>query len=305
MASGDYNATVGGGESNIAGADHATVGGGKENQAISGTYTTVAGGWGNTASGWSAAIGGGRNNTSSDDATTVSGGYLNTASDIFATVGGGRRNTASGAYATASGGYSNTVSGLYYATVAGGYGNVASGDYYATVGGGEANIASGNHATVPGGNSAAATHYGEMAYASGSFAHIGDAQTSIYVMRGITDTSGTIELFLDGSGERITLPISRTVAFDILITASAEDGDAASWHIVGLIRRDGFLDPELIGTSPSTPALPAISTVGAGAWEVHVDADGENDALRILVSSGESSTVRWVASVRTAETNMP
>jgi hypothetical protein len=49
-----------------------------------------------------------------------------------------------------------------------------------------ANTASSWYATVPGGREAAAAHYGEMAYASGSFASTGDAQTSLYVLRRTT-----------------------------------------------------------------------------------------------------------------------
>ena len=55
-----------------------------------------------------------------------------------------------------------------FAKVGGGLYNTASGSG-ATVGGGDHNTASKFFATVPGGHGAVASHYGEMAYASGTF----------------------------------------------------------------------------------------------------------------------------------------
>jgi len=253
----------------------ATIGGGGASvfpHRVTDHYSTVGGGAGNQA---------GDNDESPNDATcaTVSGGARNTAIDQYATVGGGNFNTASGYAATVGGGQYNTAS-----------------DYNATVGGGSDNTASAYNATVPGGFRAAATHYGEMAYASGYFAANGDAQTSVYVLRRVSSGTTLTELFLDGSGQRLTIASGRTVTFDILIVGREDsNGESAGYWAYGVIERVGA-DTAIVGWAQ-------VLTLGEddSSWSVTVDADDTNDALRIQVQSGTGDTVRWVATVRTAE----
>lgn len=94
--------TVGGGQSNAAGAENATVAGGLYNIA-SGSCATVGGGCGDRASGTNATVGGGAGNTASGFYATVGGGWTSRASGEGATVPGGFMNTAAGDYSFASG----------------------------------------------------------------------------------------------------------------------------------------------------------------------------------------------------------
>jgi hypothetical protein len=310
-ASADYATIAGGGPSdpdnpsttnNRVTDNYGTIGGGGNNRAGNGdadptnaTYATIGGGQGNTASAIYATVGGGRNNTASGYYATVDGGWGNNASADYATIaGGGAANTASGYYATVGGGYYNIASSEY-ATVGGGDSNTASGGD-ATVGGGRGNTASGWAATVPGGLYAAATHLGEMAYAGGRFAATGDAQTSVYVLRRSSSGTTLTELFLDGSSQRLTIASGRTVTFDILIVGRENDnGESAGYRVLGVIENVG-------GT---TTIVGSVSTTELGkddaSWNVTVDADDTNDALRIRVQGGTGDSVRWVATVRTAE----
>jgi hypothetical protein len=281
----DYGA-VGGGRNNLAGDNSgttsdrfgATVGGGVYNTA-SGSDATVGGGWGNSASGTSATVGGGESNTASGIYATVGGGYNNnTASADSATVGGGDNNTASGDIATIGGGVGNTATG-----------------YSATVGGGFHNTASGQYAAVPGGYYASATHYGEMAYASGNFANPGDAQTSVYVLRNTTTDAAATELFLDGSSARLTIASGRTLAFEILVVARSSVDSSAGYRIRGVIEN-------YLGTT-SMVGSATVEVLGedVAAWNVTVLVDDGYDALVIKVTGAAATNIRWVATVRTAE----
>ncbi|MBS7788943.1 hypothetical protein KTR66_02990 [Roseococcus sp. SDR] len=90
---------------------NATISGGQNNLA-SGANTTIGGGSTNTASGNNAAIGGGANNTVSSSHGVVAGGTNNTVSSgTQPSIGGGNGNTASGNRATVAGGLTNTASG--------------------------------------------------------------------------------------------------------------------------------------------------------------------------------------------------
>ena len=253
------------------------IGGHSGNSVIPGVYGATIGGGGespypNRVTDHLGTVGGGRNNQAGDNAGTTS-------DRSQATVGGGSWNEASGAYATVGGGFKNT----------------ASGDY-ATVGGGLNNEASGWSATVLGGRYASASHFGEMAYASGMFGvdGSGNAQTSIYVLRRTSSGTTLTELFLDGSGERITIPDGRTLTFDILVVARSSTGESAGYHIVGVIERVGY-------TTAVIGSVTLLEREDAPAWGVSVDADDTNEALRIRVLGGTGDSIRWVATVRTAE----
>jgi hypothetical protein len=313
-------ATISGGLYNIASKTSATVGGGEFN-AASGIHATVGGGGGNTANAPGATVDGGYANTANDSYATVGGGSVNTANDSYATVGGGSDNNAGGMFlsaefATIGGGEKNSAYSDH-TTISGGYGNMtggmALGAEFATIGGGESNHAADNYTTIgggfqnaawrelttiPGGAEAVASNYGEMAYASGKFTDQGDAQTSMYVLRNTTTGAGsTVELFLDGVDQRLTLGTRTTVTFDILVVGRTEYGTSGGYHILGVI--------ENLNGSTAFVGTPSVDILGEDdvTWDVWVEADDTNDALIIKVSTPKfgSPPVRWVATVRTVE----
>jgi hypothetical protein len=289
------------GNSVDAGVHGGTIGGGGETGAVNSVtdhYGTVAGGVGNVASGVGAFIGGGgydgtllQGNEASGNASSVGGGRGNTASGDFATVGGGAINNAQGGSATIGGGGANFVSGSA-ATVGGGVANQATNNS-ATVGGGSGNEASGQAATVPGGQGALADHYGEMAYASGPFAARGDAEASLYVLR-LEDTisQAWYDLFLDGSSARLTIASGRTMGFDILVVGRTEAGESAGYRITGVIENDG-------GTMDHNATVTTLFEDDI-LWNARTVADTTHKALSVQVR-GNGETIRWVASLRTAE----
>jgi hypothetical protein len=283
--------TVGGGQNNLAGS-YAVIGGGMYNTA-SGTAATIGGGEFISVTGQAATVGGGSHITVTGDYATVGGGWLNTASNEYATIGGGYLHTASGDFATVGGGWGNIASD-YNATVGGGYDNEAS-SAHATVGGGYNNKASGDFATVFGGHSAEASHFGEVAHASGSFSEAGDAQGSFYVLRGTTYDDTPAELFLAGGSQRLTVADDRVVTFDILVVARDEFGNPAGYSVQGVIEN-------WVGNTAFV-GIPMVTTLGEfiPAWDVTVVADDANDALVIEVTGAAAETTRWVATVRTAE----
>ena len=192
--------------------------------------------------------------------------------------------------------------------VIGGYsGNaVAAGKAGATVGGGGSstgpNIVSADYATVPGGASAEASHYGQMAYASGSFATPGDAQAGLYVVRGDSHPSSRGDrLYLDGVSRELTIAEEQTMAFDILVVARSQESSSAGYTIQGVVEYD---TPPIGRSSVRFVGTPTVTTLGAdhSTWSVSIEIDDTNNSLYInVVPSGSDSVVRWVATVRTSE----
>ncbi len=286
---GGYN-----GNSVSASAVGATIGGGglsgKPN-VVTDTFGVIGGGYGNIA-GLAATVGGGQENVVTGIHATVGGGYQNIASGDTATIGGGRGNTATGHYATVCGGYDNTATG-YYATVAGGLDNTAAPGYHPTVSGGVNNTASGHYATVPGGKEATAALYGQWAYASGGFNFItGTAQTSVYVMRNTSVGATWTDLSLDGYSQLLVLGDGRTLTFDILLAGRSDAGESAGYYIWGVAENVG-------GTTTVWATTMTLHEDDAN-WDARAVANDLIDTLIVQVM-GNGETIRWVATVRTAE----
>ena len=317
---GGNGATIAGGSYNVAEAQHATIAGGgpsepdrspeTTNNRVTDDYGTIGGGGNNqtgNGDGYSTnrpygTVGGGCANTAMSEFSTVGGGQDNTANGNTATIGGGGNNTASGVNSTVSGGANNTASGQHSATVGGGDRNSASGRG-ATVSGGEDNSASGQFATVSGGTRAHASHYGQMAYASGQFGDPGDAQASLYVLRNATNDDIPTELFLNDPWgtlppERLTVAEGRTLTFDILVVARSDGGASAGYTVQGVI--------ENVGGTTGFIGTPTMVELGKDAdWTVAIQDDDPNGALSIQVTGSADTDIRWVATVRTSEVAWP
>ncbi len=198
-------------------------------------------------------------------------------------------------YGVVGGGRGNKVFS-FDTTISGGIGNTAGGDG-STVGGGGGNKANGRYATIPGGSAALASHYGEMAYASGSFFDAGDAQTSVYVLGAVVPSNQTFkELFLGISHARLTIGSGRALAFNILIVARSDNAESSGWRFEGVIENDSGA-VRFIGTPVKT-----ILGEDDPIWDVGLVADDANDALVIKgFSNSSGDTIRFVATVRTVE----
>lgn len=341
-ASGTY-AVVSGGATNLAVGASSLVGGGQYNQAFGSSssilggsgniatanYSVVCGGIGNMTAGGRSFVGGGNGNQALGSFSAVCGGYVNQADSEMSFVGNGYYNSALGFRSAIVGGEQNATYAWFgfvgcgdqnqvytnYSGIVCGYANVSSGMYSfvgggrdnwaegpsSTIAGGRGNTASGSWSAVPGGYQAAATHYGELAHASGDFAERGDAQSSSYVMRRSSTGTTTIEMFLDpSSSARLTLAEGRAMTFDILITAMADNDQAAAYHYTGGIKRTASGTTSLIGSVTEVMAVEDDA-----AWNVTVDADTANNALRLQCMGATGRSIRWVASVQTAEVTMP
>lgn len=295
----NYGVVVGG-INNSAGSNRSFIGGGMLNSTSPVTgYAAIVAGRENEAAGQFSFIGNGYQNQAFGFRSAIVGGETNVTHGWFDFIANGDANEIWGGYASIGGGYRNVITGEMTVIGGGGY-HIAEGEA-GTISGGKGNTTSADYTTVPGGWNAAATHYGEMAYANGSFDARGDAQTSVYVLRRNVTGGSQTTLFLDpGSNARITLPVSRTMTFDILVTAAADNGDAASYQYVGGIKRTASGGMALIGSVQEVMALEDDTN-----WSVLIDADTSNDALRIRVTGAIDRTIRWVATVRTVETTMP
>ena len=305
-------ATVGGGRGNTAGGAESVVAGGKNNQAL-GSFSSVLGGSGNMATGEYSVIGGGINNHADALMSFVGGGHTNLSLGHLGAIVGGELNEIHALLGFVGGGSENKVY-TNCSGIVGGYQNISS-NVYTSIGGGAWNYALGAYSTVPGGRGntaegnysvacgyqSAATHVGEFAHSSGNFSERGDAQASEYVLRRTTTGASAYLLFLNGGdGTPLTLASNRVVAFDSLITAAADNGDAAVYRYSGGIKRVGVDPVQMIGSVSEDLVIEDDSS-----WLVEVNANTNDNSLRFRVTGATGRTIRWVAAVRTTETVIP
>ncbi len=255
---------------------------------LTGSLASIAGGAGNTNQGFRAFIGAGRNNDIriNSDYAFIGGGFANTiqTNSDKAVIGGGSFNVVE----------ANSSDGV----IAGGNGNIARGGAsYVTISGGQLNAVTNDtpYATIPGGAQALARSYGQMAYASGQFTQPGDAQSSHYVLRNNSTGTNLTELFLDGSGRRMNVPLDGAWGFNILLVGHANTGTTVSYELKGTVKN--------VAGTVTIVGTPTVILVGGDttATTAAVEGDSLNDALVIKVTGLPSTPFRWVASVRTVE----
>lgn len=166
----------------------------------------------------------------------------------------------------------------------------ATGANAVAVGSGSSASAAGSYANGAG---SAANIWGAKAFANGSFASAGDAQTLLMVLRRETTDNTTTEMFLDGASQRIVLPTNSVMTFEITIAARRTDatGGAAGYRFIGVIRKDATNASTTFTGTPSKVIIGETNT----NWDANVVADTTNGSLRVNVNGETGKTIRWVA----------
>ncbi|MCX6903063.1 MAG: hypothetical protein NTW03_06215 [Verrucomicrobia bacterium] len=322
-----YSTIAGGSGGGIGAASEGSfIGGGAQNMIGDYAYGGVIAGGQNNSVGWNAMFGvvsGGSANAIGDAASAahIGGGYANTNGGSYSVIAGGTNNVIDpGAQcavigggelnyvatdtlnSTIAGGSENEIGAVYGGTVGGGYYNFL-GDYadFATISGGYDNWVQGDgaFATIPGGKGAAAVSYGQLAYASGYTADYGDAQTSLFVLRGSTTNAVQGELFLDGLSSRMTVPTGGRWTFQVMLVAVTASGSSASFEAKGGVKNVGGT-LSLIGGGTSMNATSLASEI-TGLTLPRIQTDNANTALVLKTTGISGQVIRWVARVQTVE----
>ncbi|NLX96194.1 MAG: hypothetical protein GXY83_08455 [Rhodopirellula sp.] len=118
------------------------------------------------------------------------------------------------------------------------------------------------------------------------FVDLADAQTGVLVARRTTTNATPVELFLDGSSQRLTLADQDCWAFSVLVVGRRTDagGEGAGYRFEGVIHRNGN-STAIIGTR-----LNAELGESSAGWDAEVTADDTNESLKITVRAKRSQT---------------
>jgi hypothetical protein len=236
------------------------------------------------------ATGGNARGINAVDLQMLRGAATQVASQNRSTICGGERNTASGANSTVIGGYQNTASGQESVAI----GRESSASALNSIAIGNRLQATAQSATALGQGSLS-DRFGMLSHGSDRFAAAGDAQRARFVMRNKTTTNAAVELFLNGSTTRLTIPSGKIFAFTINITGIKSDGSAVAHYLRQYALKN------VAGTTTEVYAPVTIGTDNAAGTSIALSANDTNDALKVEVTGIAAETWRWVASVDAVE----
>jgi hypothetical protein len=237
-------------------------------------------------------VGGNARGARAVDLQTSRSANTRVASGADSAILNGSGNTASGSWSISSGRDQSATAN--YSAALGGQDNIVSGAN-SIVSGGYLNEVSGTYGGVMGGFRALADRNSMQAHAAGQFAAKGDAQRARFVMRNKTTTNSAVELFLDGSATRLTIPSGKVLGLTINITGIKSDGSAVSHYLRQYALKN------VAGTTAEVYAPVTIGTDNAAGTSIALSANDTNDALKVEVTGIASETWRWVAAVDAVE----
>jgi hypothetical protein len=159
---------------------------------------------------------------------------------------------------------------------------------------GSSNTASGSRAVAIG-HQALSDRTSMLAHCGGRFAANGDAQRARFVMRNKTTTNSAVELFLEGSSGRLTIPSGKVVALTINIAGISSTGAAVAHYMRQYALKN------VSGTTSEVYAPITIGTDNAAGTSIALSASDASDALIVSVTGTASTIWRWVASVDAVE----
>jgi hypothetical protein len=211
---------------------------------------------------------------------------------------------ASGSYSSVLAGRNSTASGTDCHSIGAGCNSSGTGSialsYNAVSSGTVSGVLGGSRGTARGiaGNTVFAASNTPIADVSGN------TQAALLVLgRQTTDATATV-LASDGSTiaatNQITLPNNSAYYFTGEVIAGVTGaGNTKGWEISGVIKRGAGVGTTALVGSPTVTSL--YADAGASTWTVAVTANTTLGCLTITVTGQASTTIRWVAQVRTTE----
>ena len=304
IANGDYG-TISGGTTNTlyetnatwSRGDYATIGGGTLNIA-SGNNSTIAGGNTNKVETSGGVIAGGNDNQIVGPADTGnnvknSAGIASGSSNVIrcsgqAVIAGGQANEIGGSltsdlgsWCSISGGFQNTIGATNYAV-------------FSAIAGGRNNKVEAQACLAAGHGAQALNTNGAFVFGGGTFANVGDAQSTVYVIK--IETTNATATAMTSMGSSLFIPNDATWAFKCLIVARNVNSntESAAYEVTGCIDRESGGTVALVGT----PTVTVIAE-DVAAWNVTVSAGANN--LVINCTGEAAKTIRWVGRLELAE----
>lgn len=257
--------------------EHSTIGGGRSNNIFATTGGTICGGKDNSIN-LAPAAGG----PPEADGPINAGAYMS--------IGGGLNNRIARAVA----GFP-LVSDCSYSTIIGGWNNLVN-NIGGTVIGGVDNQVQAAYATSFG-RGAQARNAGGFVQGGQAFSAVGDAQSSVYVLKCQTTDATATEM--QSMGTSLTMRNDTAWSFRALVVGrDSATNSSVGYEVKGLVHNDSGT-AAIVGTVGVTTLGESSTPTNMSACDVTATVSGAT--LRIMATGIASTTIKWVCRLEIAE----
>jgi len=132
---------------------------------------------------------------------------------------------------------------------------------------------------------------------NGNFATDGDAQNTLFLLRGESSDESATELFLDGSSARFVLENNTSYFFNCQFIGRASDGKTVIMHVNGGAKRGSNSNSVALIGEPHNH----IINDEIGIQEVKFAVNTNTGALRFYALGKAATNIRWLAKVDLTE----
>lgn len=139
----------------------------------------------------------------------------------------------------------------------------------------------------------------QLIFSNGSFQNPGDAQTSLFILRGTSYNSNPTELYLDGNSSKLILRNNTSYFFNVKLLGRMSNGKSVAMVVDGAAKRGSNASTVSLIGKPHGKII--YDEIGVG--DMQFDVNISSGSLRFYVVGKNSSEIRWIARVELSELN--
>ena len=139
----------------------------------------------------------------------------------------------------------------------------------------------------------------QLIFSNGSFSTKGDAQTSLFILRGESFNDSLTELYLDGISAKLVLKNNTSYFFNVKLLGRDNIGNTVAMVVDGAAKRGANASTVKLIGSPHTRLI--NDEIGVG--EMKFDVNIANGSLKFYIVGKNSTNIRWIARVELSELN--
>ena len=137
----------------------------------------------------------------------------------------------------------------------------------------------------------------QFIFSNGNFATDGDAQTSLFLVRGYSTGTDQTELYLDGVSTKLILKNNTSYFFTVRLLGRASDGNTVAMTVDGAAKRGANASTVRLIGKPHNRII--YDEIGVG--DMKFDVSITNGAFRFYAVGKTGTNIRWLGRVELSE----
>ena len=137
----------------------------------------------------------------------------------------------------------------------------------------------------------------QFVFSNGNFSTDGDAQTSLFILRGFSSDDSISELYLDGESSKLVLKNNTSCFFTVKLLARASDGNTAAMVVDGAAKRGSNASTIRLIGKPNNRII--YDEIGIG--DMQFDVSIASGSLKFYATGKSGVNIRWLGRVELSE----